>query len=266
MCCLFSNVTDGCGWSFHICIFLFGHWFDDFSAVWCTGSIRGLWSPSGRASCTLSTCRPSHSCRLVGLMLSESSGGPPTAQLLTESSMLQVSGHWTFRDTSVENISLCASAHPCLPFMGQTLNSLCFLTVSLQLQRSLATLCHLMAGTVPSWSVALRLRRSSWQACHHEITVCPDLYLCITKCNVMHVKRIVFLTRPGMGQLGDSSWQPHSRSVCALQLWRKRCPVSVHSQQCPGCWLTGTSHYDLWLTGTNLEDFWEGKIAIQVPY
>lgn len=93
MCCgLFSNVTDRCGWSLHICIFLFDHWFNDFSAVWHTGSIRGLWSPSGRASCTLSTCRPSHGCPLVGLTLSERSGGPPTAELLTETRMLQVSG------------------------------------------------------------------------------------------------------------------------------------------------------------------------------
>lgn len=53
--------------------------------------MSGHWSPSGRPSCTPSTCRLSHSRMLPASTQPGSSGGASTAGWLTWSRMLQVS-------------------------------------------------------------------------------------------------------------------------------------------------------------------------------
>ncbi len=64
--------------------------------MWCSGARASHCSPSERVSSGLSTCRLSHSCLLVGLTVSESSGGAPSAAWLTKPRTLWVSGMQQF--------------------------------------------------------------------------------------------------------------------------------------------------------------------------
>lgn len=125
-------------------------------AFWNAVAMGGHWSPSGGASCTPSTCRPSHGRMPPASTQPGSSGGASTAGWLTGSGMLQVS-------SGRKKKSICCVLISAARLLSSPRSD------SPQFQPS-----QLMPTPEPEWSAAPWPTRSSWQARNWHSVICRE--------------------------------------------------------------------------------------------